>query len=127
MIICHAVQRSYHFSPHHQPPVHWRFFTYIERGKSSPAMRKFYGGSKPPSHYEHLKEISAGRVTWRLYVARREDGTIAVKVAAKWKIKHKANFWMLWDGGKLTGRDATTMAQYQPTLYKAVLDELTAK
>ena len=90
-------------------------------------MRKFHLGSKPPDHYEHLKEISANGVTWRLYVAKREDGSTAVKVAAKWRIRHKANFWVLLSDGVLAGRDAATMAQYQPTLYKAVLDELTAK
>jgi hypothetical protein len=47
-----------------------------------------------------------------------------IKVYAVGEAPSKANYWMFYAGGKLSGRDAATMARYMPDLYDSVIEQM---
>lgn len=88
---------------------------------------KFYMGRKAPAHYSFLVQIRASGGVWNIYTFNDPKSRfVSVKVAASYKVPHKANYWLTFQSGQLAGYDLPTLEKYRADLLERVVDALNA-
>jgi len=66
------------------------------------------------------------QVEWHLCGKEYSNGSFNLKLYATGRVPHKANYWMRWAHGNLSGGDAATLAKHHPDIYENVVNDMRA-
>lgn len=99
-----------------------------ERRQSKTPTRYFWGNENKGEGWRTMDGIAeVDEVPQWSASYKRLDGdreAYNVKLFAEGRAEAKANYWLFYSGGKLTGRDSETLKSHRPHLYENLLEDM---